>query len=175
MQTACDQLLVDHVRLENDKEEVERSRDRITEAHQAVLARMTEILNQYDGKVTELYGLISELLLTKQWFLTKGVAWVVWLMHQSPKLEKVVVDLITCVNVIGVNDGIEQGFHADKTTDKLVTKVSGYDEEAKNALDAAVEAFDKFHISVLHNVSDLVNEPLSKIKDKSQLPIVDDN
>ncbi|KAM0057401.1 hypothetical protein Hdeb2414_s0005g00157771 [Helianthus debilis subsp. tardiflorus] len=175
MQTAYDQLLADHVRLENEKEEVERSRDRITEAHQAVLARMIEMLNQYDSEVTELYSLISKLLLTKQWFLTESMAWVVRLVHQSPELEKVVADLVNCVNAIGVNDGIKQGFHGAKTTDKLMIEVPGYDVEAKNALDATVKAFDKFHISVLHKISDLVNEPLSMIKEKSQLPIVEDN
>ncbi|KAF5810929.1 hypothetical protein HanXRQr2_Chr04g0175411 [Helianthus annuus] len=136
---------------------------------------MTELLNQYDGEVTELYDFISELLLTKLSFLPEGVAWVVRPVHQSPELEKVVADLTSCVNIIGVNDMIKQGYHVAKTTDKLVTEVPGYDKDSKNALDAAIKAFDKFNISVLHKVSDLVNGPLSKIKGKSHLPILDDS
>ncbi|KAF5756230.1 hypothetical protein HanXRQr2_Chr17g0812191 [Helianthus annuus] len=173
MQNAYDQLFSDHVRWESDKEEVERSRERITEPHQVVLARMTEMLNQYDGEVTGLYGLVSELLLTKQWFLTDGVVGVVRLVHQSPELEKIVADLVNCVNVVVVNDEIKHGFHAAKTTNKLVTEVPGCDEEGKNALDATI--FVNFHISVLHKVSNLVNEPLSTIKERSRLPIVNDD
>ncbi|MFS7937092.1 hypothetical protein Hanom_Chr05g00423461 [Helianthus anomalus] len=45
MQMAYDKFLADHVRLENEKEEVERSRKMILEAHQEVLAQMTEQLN----------------------------------------------------------------------------------------------------------------------------------
>ncbi|MFS8035099.1 hypothetical protein Hanom_Chr17g01589091 [Helianthus anomalus] len=71
---------------------------------------MTEMLNRYDGVVTELYGFVSELLHTKQWFLTEGVVWVVKLVHQSPELEKVVADFVNSVNVVGVNNGIKQGF-----------------------------------------------------------------
>ncbi|KAM0070999.1 hypothetical protein Hdeb2414_s0001g00019821 [Helianthus debilis subsp. tardiflorus] len=113
---------------------------------------MTDILNRYDGEVTELYGIVSELLLTKQWLLTEGVAWAVRLVHQSPELEK--------------------GFQAAKASDKPVTEVAGYEEGAKDAHEAAIAAFDNFHISVLGKVSDLVNEPLSIIKEKSKLPIV---
>ncbi|MFS7929594.1 hypothetical protein Hanom_Chr04g00334351 [Helianthus anomalus] len=113
---------------------------------------MTDMLNHYDGEVTELYGLVSELILTKQWFFTKGIAWVVRLVHQSPELEK--------------------GFQATKALDKPVTEVPGYDEGAKDALEAAIAAFDNFHISVIGKVSDWVNEPLFIIKEKSKLPIV---
>ncbi|KAF5822203.1 hypothetical protein HanRHA438_Chr01g0024301 [Helianthus annuus] len=155
MQNAYDQLLADNTRLENDKEEVERSRDRIVESHRAVVARTTEAIQRYEDEVTVAYGLISELLLTKQWFLNEGVAWVVKLVHQSPELEK--------------------GFQAAKATDKPVTKVQGCDEGAKDALDATIATLDNFHISVLHKVLDLVNEPLSVIKEKSQLPIVKDD
>ncbi|KAJ0668214.1 hypothetical protein HanPI659440_Chr17g0686561 [Helianthus annuus] len=175
MQIAYDQFLADHVRLENDNEEVERSRDRIVESHRAVVACTTEVLHQYDDEVTGLYSLILELLLIKQWFLTDGVAWFVKLVHQSPELENVVADLVNCVNAIGINDGIKQGFQAAKATDKQVTKVIGYDEGAKDALDAAIAAFDNFHISVLHKALDLLNEPLSVIKEKSKLPIIKDD
>ncbi|MFS8012009.1 hypothetical protein Hanom_Chr14g01315681 [Helianthus anomalus] len=59
------------------------------------------MLTRCDGEMVELYAQVSELMLTKQWFLTDGVAWVVKLVHQSPELEKVVTDLINSVNIVG--------------------------------------------------------------------------
>ncbi|KAF5772241.1 hypothetical protein HanRHA438_Chr13g0585371 [Helianthus annuus] len=193
MKSSYDQLLVDHLRLVNgmfitfstlfflasdpllfslDKTEIGRARDKAIESHQVVVADMKDMLTRYDGEMVELYSLTSELLLTKQWFLTEGVAWVVKLVHQSPELEKVVADLVNSVNVVGVNDGIKQGFQAARSSAISVEEILGYDEGAKGTLDAAINAFDDFHISVLDNVSELVNEPLSFIKEKSKLPIV---
>ncbi|KAJ0662723.1 hypothetical protein HanOQP8_Chr13g0471891 [Helianthus annuus] len=133
---------------------------------------MKDMLTRYDGEMVELYNLTSELLLTKHWFLTEGVVWVGKLVHQSPELEKVVADLVHSVNAVGVNDGIKQGFQAARSSAKSVQEILGYDEGAKGTLDAAINAFDDFHISVLDKVSELVNEPLSFIKEKSKLPIV---
>ncbi|KAJ0668197.1 hypothetical protein HanPI659440_Chr17g0686341 [Helianthus annuus] len=172
MQSSYDQLLADHLRLVNDKAEIERARDKAIESHLAAVTDMKDMLNRYDGEMVELYGLTSELFLTKQWFLTEGVAWVVKLVHQSPELEKLVVDLVNIVNAVGVNDGIKQGFQAAKGSARTVDEVLGYDEGAKDTLDAAIKAFDIFHISVLDKVSELVNEPLSVIKEKGKLPIV---
>ncbi|KAJ0771287.1 hypothetical protein HanPI659440_Chr07g0267311 [Helianthus annuus] len=136
---------------------------------------MKDMLSRYDGEMVELYGLTLELLLTKQWFLTEGVAWVMKLVHQSPELERVVADLVNSVNAVGVNDGIKQGFQAAKSSAWSVEEVLGYDEGAKDTLDAAIKAFDNFHISVLDKVLELVNEPLSVIKQKSELPIIKDD
>ncbi|KAJ0479394.1 hypothetical protein HanIR_Chr13g0619451 [Helianthus annuus] len=193
MQSSYDQLLVDHLCLVNgtfitfsalfflasdlllfssDKTEIERARDKATESHQAVVVDMKDMLSRYDGEIVELYSLTSELLLMKQWFLKEGVAWVVKLVHQSPELKKVVADFVNSVNVVGVNDGIKQGFQAAKSSAKTVEEIPGYDEGARDTLDAAIKAFDDFHISVLDKVSELVNEPLSVIKEKSKLPIV---
>ncbi|KAJ0434627.1 hypothetical protein HanPI659440_Chr17g0689771 [Helianthus annuus] len=99
---------------ERDKVELERARDRAVESNLKVVSDMKDMLTRYDREMVELYGLSSELLLTKQWFLTDGVAWVVKLVHQSPELEKVVADLVNSVNAVGVNDGIKQGFQAAK-------------------------------------------------------------
>ncbi|KAJ0715284.1 hypothetical protein HanPI659440_Chr13g0499351 [Helianthus annuus] len=173
MKSSYDQLLVDHLRLVNgmfitfstlfflasdpllfslDKTKIGRARDKAIESHQAVVADMKDMLTRYDGEMVELYSLTSELLLTKQWFLTEGVAWIVKLVHQSPELEK--------------------GFQAARSSAKSVEEILGYDEGAKGTLVAAINAFDDFHISVLDKVSELVNEPLSFIKEKSKLPIV---
>ncbi|KAJ0681435.1 hypothetical protein HanPI659440_Chr16g0635881 [Helianthus annuus] len=141
MQSSYDQLLADHLRLVNgtfimfsalfflafdpslfslDKTEIERARDKAIESHQVVVADMKDMLTRYDGEMVELHSLTSELLLTKQWFLTEGVAWVVKLVHQSPELEKVVADLVNSVNAVGVNDGIKQGFQAARSSAKSV-------------------------------------------------------
>ncbi|MFS7901916.1 hypothetical protein Hanom_Chr01g00005171 [Helianthus anomalus] len=194
MQSTYDQLLADHIRLVNgefiaffrlsvystsspclsfsDKLELERARDRAVESHQTMIADANGMLTRYDGEMVELYDLVSELMLTKQWFLTDGVAWVIKLVHQSPELEKVVADLVNSVNVVGVNDGIKQGFQAAKDSTRSVEEVFGYDEGAKDALDVAIKAFDNFHISLLDKVLELVDEPLLVIKRKSELPIV---
>ncbi|MFS8025607.1 hypothetical protein Hanom_Chr16g01477101 [Helianthus anomalus] len=195
MQSSYDQLLADHHRLINgtfiifftvfffysflnplyplsDKAELERARDRAIESHQTTIGEAKGMLTRCDGEMVELYTLISELMLTKQWFLTEGVAWVVKLVHQSLELEKVVADLVNSVNAVGVNEGIKQGFKAAKDSARSAEAVLGYDEGAKDTLDAAIKAFDNFHISVLDKVSELVNEPLSVIKQKSELPIV---
>ncbi|KAJ0568120.1 hypothetical protein HanIR_Chr06g0292551 [Helianthus annuus] len=154
MQSSYDQLLADYHRLINDKTEVERARDRAVESHLGAVSEMKDTLTRYDKEMVKLYGLSSELLLTKQWFLMDGVAWVVKLVHQSPELEKVVADL------------------AAGGSARSAEEVLGYDEGAKDALDAAIKAFDDFHISVLDKVSELVNKPLLVIKQKSKLPIV---
>ncbi|MFS7946124.1 hypothetical protein Hanom_Chr06g00532361 [Helianthus anomalus] len=172
MQSSYDQLLDDHLCLVNDKNKMEKARDKAIESRQTALADVKDILTRYDGEMIELYGLVSELLLTKQWFLTEVVAWVVKLVHRSPELERLVADLVNSVNVVGVKDGIKQGYHAAKSSAKTVNEILGYDEGAKDALDAAIKAFDNFHISVLDKVTELVNEPLSVIKEKSKLPIV---
>ncbi|KAJ0744281.1 hypothetical protein HanPI659440_Chr10g0385821 [Helianthus annuus] len=130
------------------------------------------MLTRCDGEMIKLYALVSELMLTKQWFLTDGVAWVVKLVHQSPELEKVVADLVNSVNVVGANEGIKQGFQAAKGSACSVEEVSGYDVGAKDALDAAIKSFDNFYISVLGKVADLVDKPFSVIKQRSELPIV---
>ncbi|KAM0009245.1 hypothetical protein Hdeb2414_s0094g00790071 [Helianthus debilis subsp. tardiflorus] len=64
MQSSYDQLLADHIRVVNDKAKLERSRVRAIESHQADVANMTNMLNHYNGEMTGLYGLVSELLLT---------------------------------------------------------------------------------------------------------------
>ncbi|KAJ0465351.1 hypothetical protein HanHA300_Chr14g0537331 [Helianthus annuus] len=130
------------------------------------------MLTRCDGEMVEVYAQVSELMLTKQWFLTDGIAWVVKLVHQSPELEKVVADLVNSVNVVGVNEGIKQGFKAAHDSVRSAEKVPGYDEGAKDALDAVIKAFDNFHISVLGKVANLVDKPLSVIKQRSELPIV---
>ncbi|KAJ0683119.1 hypothetical protein HanPI659440_Chr16g0654821 [Helianthus annuus] len=170
MQSSYDQLLADHLRTVNGTfiAELERARDKAVESHQTTVADMKDTLSRYDGEMVELYGLTSELLLTKQWFLTEGVDWVVKLVHQSPELEKVVADLVNSVNAVGVNEDIKQGFQAAKSSAKTASEVLAYDEGAKDALDVAIKAFDNFHISVLDKVTELVNEPLSVIKEKKQ-------
>ncbi|KAM0010210.1 hypothetical protein Hdeb2414_s0005g00165831 [Helianthus debilis subsp. tardiflorus] len=66
MQSSYDQLLANHLRLVNDKTELERARDKAVESHQAVVADMKDMLTRYDGEMDELYSLTLELLLTKQ-------------------------------------------------------------------------------------------------------------
>ncbi|KAJ0458991.1 hypothetical protein HanHA89_Chr16g0643921 [Helianthus annuus] len=172
MQTSYDQLLVDHHRLMDDKDEIEKTRDRAIESHKATIDEAKGMLTRYDGEMVEVYAQVSELMLTKQWFLTDGIAWVVKLVHQSPELDKVVADLVSSVNAVGANEGIKQGFQAALNSVRSAEEVPGYDEGAKDALDAAIKAFDDFHISVLGKVADLIDKPLSVIKQRSQLPIV---
>ncbi|MFS7939551.1 hypothetical protein Hanom_Chr05g00453101 [Helianthus anomalus] len=172
MQTSYDQLLADHHRLINDKDELERACDRAIESHKATIDEAKGMLTHCDSEMVELYAQVSELMLTKQWFLTDGVAWVVKLVHQSPELEKMVTDLVNSVNVVGVNEGIKHGFKAAHDSVHSAEEVPGYDEGAQDALNAAIKAFDDFHISVLGKVADLVDKPLSVIKQRSELPIV---
>ncbi|KAM0044248.1 hypothetical protein Hdeb2414_s0010g00350981 [Helianthus debilis subsp. tardiflorus] len=172
MQTSYNQLLADHHHLISDNEELRRAHDRAIESHTATIDEAKGMLTRTDGEMVELYAQVSELMLTKQWFLTEGVAWVVKLVHQSPELEKVVADLVSSVNAVGANEGIKQGFHAALNSVRSAAEVPGYDEGAKDALDAAIKAFDNFYISVLDKVADLIDKPLSVIKQRSQLPIV---
>ncbi|KAJ0805802.1 hypothetical protein HanPI659440_Chr02g0082461 [Helianthus annuus] len=130
------------------------------------------MLTRTDGEMVEVYAQVSELMLTKQWFLTEGVAWVVKLVHESPELEKVVADLVSSVNAVGANEGIKQGFKATHDSVRSTEEVPGYDVGAQDALNAALSAFDNFQISVLDKVADLVDKPLSVIKQRSELPIV---
>ncbi|MFS7890008.1 hypothetical protein Hanom_Chr00s000006g01613721 [Helianthus anomalus] len=172
MQTSYDHLLADHHHLISDKVELERARDRAVESHRTTIDEAKGMLTRCDCEMVELYALVSELILTKQWFLTDGVAWVVKLVHQSPELEKVVADLVNNVNAVGTNEDIKKGFQATRDSVRSTEEVPGYDEGAKDALDAATKAFDNFHISVLGKVADLVDKPLSVIKQRSELPIV---
>ncbi|KAJ0565354.1 hypothetical protein HanIR_Chr06g0261681 [Helianthus annuus] len=133
------------------------------------------MLARCEGEITDLYAQVSELMLTKQWFLTDGIAWVVKLVHQSPELEKVVADLVNSVNAVGANEGIKQGFKAAHDLVRSAEEVPGYDEGAQDALDAAIKAFDELQISVLGKVADLVDKPLSVIQQISKLPIVEDD
>ncbi|KAJ0694478.1 hypothetical protein HanPI659440_Chr15g0609281 [Helianthus annuus] len=132
MQTSYDQLLADYHRLitgtfcrplfvyiyfifilpnfasSSAKSELERAHDRAVESHNAVIDEAKGMLTRCDGEMIELYAQVSELMLTKQWFLTEGVAWVVKLVQQSPELEKVVADLVNSVNVVGVNEELSR-------------------------------------------------------------------
>ncbi|KAF5766053.1 hypothetical protein HanRHA438_Chr15g0723081 [Helianthus annuus] len=165
MQTSYDQILADHHRLANGTfDELERARDKAIESHRAMIDEAKGMLTRCDGEMVELYALVSELMLTKQWFLMDGVTWVIKLVHQSPELEKVVADLVNSVNAVGANEGIRQGFQAAKDSVRSVEEVPGYDQEAKDALNDAIKAFDNFHISVLGKVADFVDKPLSVIK-----------
>ncbi|KAJ0812848.1 hypothetical protein HanPSC8_Chr17g0766601 [Helianthus annuus] len=170
-----DQLLADHHRLMNDKDKLERARDRAIESHKATIDEAKGMLARCDGEMVELYAQVSELMLTKQWFLTDGIAWVVKLVHLSPELENVVADLVNCVNVVGVNEGIKQGFKAAHDSVRSAEEVPGYDKGAQEALNAAIKAFDDLHISVLGKVADLVDKPLSVIQQRSKLPIVEED
>ncbi|KAJ0662722.1 hypothetical protein HanOQP8_Chr13g0471881 [Helianthus annuus] len=152
MKSSYDQLLVDHLRLVNGmfitfstlfflasdpllfslgKTEIGRARDKAIESHQVVVADMKDMLTRYDGEMVELYSLTSELLLTKQWFLTEGVAWVVKLVHQSPELEKVVADLVNSVNVVGVNDILNRVFKLRDLQQNLLRKFLGMMKEPR--------------------------------------------
>ncbi|KAJ0535378.1 hypothetical protein HanIR_Chr09g0430021 [Helianthus annuus] len=155
MRSSYDQLLADHHRLITgtfmkrffaffffysffnplfilpDKSELEKARDRAIKSHQETIDEAKGMLTHCDGEMSELYALVSELMLTKQWFLMDGVAWVVKLVHQSPELEKVVADLVNNVNAVGANEGIKQGFQAAKGSVRSVEEVSGYDVGAQ--------------------------------------------
>ncbi|KAJ0816649.1 hypothetical protein HanPI659440_Chr00c11g0722971 [Helianthus annuus] len=195
MQTSYDQLLADYHRLISGtvcelllvclfylylsnfvfflaKGELERARDRAVESHNAVIDEAKGMLTRCDGEMIELYAQVSELMLTKQWFLTEGAAWVVKLVQQSPELEKVVADLVNSVNAVVANEGIKQGFKAAHGSVCSAEEVPGYDAGAQDALDAAVKAFDELQISVLEKVADLIDKPLSVIQQRSKLPIV---
>ncbi|KAF5783422.1 hypothetical protein HanXRQr2_Chr11g0507761 [Helianthus annuus] len=104
MQTSYDQLLANHHRLISDKDEIERAHDRAIESHRTTIDEAKGMLTRCDGEMVDLYAQVLELMLTKQWFLADGIAWVVILVHQSPELEKVVADLVNNVNVVGVNE-----------------------------------------------------------------------
>ncbi|KAJ0557096.1 hypothetical protein HanOQP8_Chr07g0251981 [Helianthus annuus] len=179
MKTSYDQLLAEHHCLmsvkfcsSSDKDEVERARNRAIESHKATIDETKGMLTHTDGEMVEVYAQVSELMLTKQWFLTEGVAWVVRLVHENPELEKVVADLVSSVNAVGANEGIKQGFKAAQNSVRSTEEVPGYDVGAQDALNAAISAFDNFQISVLDKVADLVDKPLSVIKQRSELPIV---
>ncbi|KAJ0470679.1 hypothetical protein HanRHA438_Chr14g0676081 [Helianthus annuus] len=197
MQTSHDQLLADYHRLVDGmftiflsffffaplfrpiescffvaKDEVERARDREIESHKATIDEAKGMLIRCERDMIESYAQLSELKLTKQWFLTDGVAWVVKLVHQSPELEKVVADLVNSVNAVGANEGIKHGFEAAKGPARSFEEVPGYDGDAQDKLDATVKAFENFNISVLGKIADLVDEPLSVIKQQSEFPIV---
>ncbi|MFS8021600.1 hypothetical protein Hanom_Chr16g01429311 [Helianthus anomalus] len=171
MQTSYDQLLADYHRLTTKKDEVERARNRAIESHKATIDEPKGMLTRVDGEMVEVYAQVSELMLTKQWFLTEGVAWVVKLVQQSPELEKVVADLINSVNAVGANEGIKQGFKAARDSVRSAEEVPGYDAGAQDALDAAVKAFDELQISVLGKVADLADKPLFVIQQRSKLLI----
>ncbi|KAJ0575667.1 hypothetical protein HanIR_Chr05g0215381 [Helianthus annuus] len=175
MQTSHDQLLADYHRLVDAKDEIERSRDREIESHKTTIDEARGMLIRCERDMIEAYAQLSEHKLTKHWFLTEGVAWVVKLVHQSPELEKVVADLVNSVNAVGANEGIKQGFKAAQDLVGSAEEVPGYDAGAQSALDAAVKAFDELNISVLDKVADLINEPLPVIQQRSKLPIVGDD
>ncbi|KAJ0772155.1 hypothetical protein HanPI659440_Chr07g0277161 [Helianthus annuus] len=175
MQASHDQLLADYHRLVDAKDEIERARDREIESHKTTIDEAKGMLIRCERDMIESYAQLSELKLTKQWFLTDGVAWVVKLVHQSPELEKVVADLVNNVNAVGANEGIKQGFKAAQDLVGSAEEVPGYDAGAHGALDAAVKAFDELNISVLDKVVDLIDEPLSVIQQRSKLPIVGDD
>ncbi|KAM0050345.1 hypothetical protein Hdeb2414_s0008g00296531 [Helianthus debilis subsp. tardiflorus] len=175
MRESHDRLLADYHRLIDAKDEVARARDREVESHNATIEEARGMLIRCERDMIEAYTELSELKLTKQWFLTEGVAWVVKLVHQSPELEKVVADLINSVNAVGANEGIKQGFKAARDLIGSAEEVPGYDAGAQSALDAAVKAFDELSISVLDKVADLIDEPLSVIQQRSKLPIVEDD
>ncbi|KAJ0844786.1 hypothetical protein HanRHA438_Chr15g0706341 [Helianthus annuus] len=172
MQTSHDQLLADYHRLVDVKDELERARDREIESHKTIIDEATGMLIRCERDMIESYAQLSELKLTKQWFLTDGIAWVVKLVHQSPELERVVADLVNSVNAVGANEDIKHGFEAAKGPARSFEEVPGYDGDARDKLNAAVKAFEDFNISVLGKVADLVDEPLSAIKQQSELPIV---
>ncbi|KAJ0576192.1 hypothetical protein HanOQP8_Chr05g0179241 [Helianthus annuus] len=177
MQTSYDQLLADHHRLTNDMFVTYLccARDKAVESHKATINEAKGMMTRCDGEMVELYAQVSELMLTKQWFLTEGIAWVVKLVHHSPELEKVVADLVNSVNVVGVNEGIKQGFKAAHDSVRSVEEVPGYDEGAQDVLNVAIKAFDNLHISVLGKVANLADKPLSVIQQRSKLPIVEED
>ncbi|KAM0031416.1 hypothetical protein Hdeb2414_s0017g00508531 [Helianthus debilis subsp. tardiflorus] len=150
MQTSYNQLPADHHRLmmgrlqppfsllflswltkfhlSSDKDEIERTRDKAIESHKATIDEAKGMFTRCDCEMVEVYAQVSELMVTKQWFLTDGIAWVVKLVHQSPKLEKVVADLVSSVNAVGANEGIKQGFQAALNSVRSAEEVPGYDE-----------------------------------------------
>ncbi|MFS7911278.1 hypothetical protein Hanom_Chr02g00116241 [Helianthus anomalus] len=54
------------------KDEVERARNRAIESHKATIDEAKGMLTRVDGEMVEVYAQVSELMLTKQWFLTEG-------------------------------------------------------------------------------------------------------
>ncbi|KAM0070171.1 hypothetical protein Hdeb2414_s0001g00010151 [Helianthus debilis subsp. tardiflorus] len=170
MQTSHDRLLADYHRLVDAKDEVERARDREIESHKTTIDEAKEMLLRCERDMIESYAQLSELKLTKKWFLTDGVAWVVKLVHQSPELEKVVADLVNSVNAVGANEGIKHGFEAAMGPARSFEEVPGYDGDAQDKLDVAVKAFENFNISVLGKIA--LHRFLSVIRQQSELPIV---
>ncbi|MFS7985259.1 hypothetical protein Hanom_Chr11g00996391 [Helianthus anomalus] len=107
----------------------------------------------------------EDLQVTKTWLLSEGAQLLANNIHKGPEMIVAVAAVNNAMSVVGINYSLQQGYvHARKKKNPFA-EVLLLNRNIGEELNAAVANFDSLSFPVIEDLPNLVNEPLSKIKD----------
>ncbi|MFS7921504.1 hypothetical protein Hanom_Chr03g00237541 [Helianthus anomalus] len=108
---------------------------------------------------------VEDLQATKVWLLSEGARLLAKNIHKGPEMTSALLAVNNAMSVVGVNSGLHNGyFHALKKKTPYA-EVPMLNRNAAEELDSTVACFDSLTFPVVDDLPNLVNEPLSRIKD----------
>ncbi|KAF5786931.1 hypothetical protein HanRHA438_Chr10g0459611 [Helianthus annuus] len=113
----------------------------------------------------DLEAKVEDLQATKTWLLSEGAKLLAKNIHKGPEMTAVVAAVNNAMSTVGINFGLQNGYIHALNKKTPYAEVPLLNRNAKDELNTAVACFDSLTFSVIEDLSKLVNEPLSKIKD----------
>ncbi|KAJ0614333.1 hypothetical protein HanIR_Chr02g0061281 [Helianthus annuus] len=108
---------------------------------------------------------IEDLRASKVWLLTGGAQLLAKNIYKGPEMTHAVAAINNAMSAIGVNSEVHDGnLHAlkKKTPYREVPLIN---RNAETGLNTAIACFDSLSFPLVKDLPNLVNEPLSKIKE----------
>ncbi|KAM0034183.1 hypothetical protein Hdeb2414_s0016g00494571 [Helianthus debilis subsp. tardiflorus] len=116
-------------------------------------------------EIADLEAKVEDLQATKTWLLSEGAQLLAKNIHKGPEMTAAVAAVNNAMSAMGVNSRLQNGYvHALKKKTPYA-EVPLLNRNAETGLNTAVACFDSLTFPVIEDLSKLVNEPLSKIKD----------
>ncbi|KAJ0800612.1 hypothetical protein HanPI659440_Chr03g0105161 [Helianthus annuus] len=135
-------------------------------------AQIEEMKGNHEAEIEEtkkenaaLKATVDDLQATKIWLLSEGAKLLAKNIHKVPELTAALAVVNNAMSAVGVNSGLQNGYiHALKKKTPYA-EVPLLNCNAGEELNTVVACFDSLTFPVIEDLSKLVNEPLSKIKD----------
>ncbi|KAF5813288.1 hypothetical protein HanRHA438_Chr03g0107601 [Helianthus annuus] len=107
---------------------------------------------------------LEDLYATKVWLLTEGSRLLAKIIHKGPEMTQAVAAVNNAMSAIGVNSRVHGGYlHPLKKKKTPYGEVPLINWNAEAELNTAIACFDSLSFPVVSNLSNFVDEPLSKI------------
>ncbi|MFS7934437.1 hypothetical protein Hanom_Chr05g00391551 [Helianthus anomalus] len=158
--------------LSQDLQAQKEKRDALKTGEADLKARIEEMKGHHKAKIEELKlenadleAKVEDLQATKTWLLSEGAKLLAKNIHKGSEITAAVSAVNNAMRAVGIYSGLQNGYiHALKKKTPYA-EVPLLNRNAEDELNTAFACFDSHTFQVIEDLSKLVNEPLSKIKD----------